>query len=271
MIVPRLGEVQETLLIPLYGRAKDAAARRSVLGDERAREMVASIDYDFARFRGGSLPGSVLRTSIFDGWVRDFLAEHPDGTVVEIGCGLNTRFERVDNGTVRWFDMDLPDVVELRRRFLDDDARRTTLAGSAFDLDWMDPVAAPSGPWLFVAEAMFLYFSAEQVHQAIDQLAQRFPGSLLAFDTGGRTMMKSQRHNGAMKRVDATMQWICDDPGELSAWGLQLLDTRTFGSPQPRVAATWPARYRYGMRALTRVLPATRAYRMNLFRMSSPA
>ena len=85
-----------------------------MLGDRRAAELVDTLDYDFAKFRGPSLSGSVLRASIFDGYVRSFLAEHPDGTVVDLGCGLSTRFERLDNGRVRWFDLDVPDTMELR-------------------------------------------------------------------------------------------------------------------------------------------------------------
>ncbi len=267
---PVLGEVQETLLIPLYGRARDAASRRSVLRDTQARDMVEAIDYDFRRFRGGSLPGSVLRTSIFDGWVREFLRENPEGTVVEIGCGLNTRFERVDNGRLRWFDLDLPDVIELRRHFFADDRRRTVLAGSVFDTDWIEAVAATPGPWFFVAEAVFLYFPAEQVRDAVSRLADRFPGSLIALDTGGPKMLASMKRNGSMRKVDAQMRWVCDNPRELEGWGLHLVDSRTFATPQPAVARTWPASYRYGMRTVARLFPSMmKSYRLNLYRTTS--
>lgn len=94
----RLGTVQETLLIPLYGRAVENRKEESALRDPRAEEIVASIDYDFSRFDNlPSLVGAVLRTALFDLWVADFLAAHPTGTVVEIGTGLNTRHERVGN------------------------------------------------------------------------------------------------------------------------------------------------------------------------------
>ena len=142
--VPELGDVQETLLIPLYARACDAASRRPVLGDRRARELVDAIDYDFTRFGGLSLSGSVFRSSIFDGWAARFLREHPAGTVVELGTGLNTRFDRLDNGQVHWFDLDLPDVIALRRLFFSDSERCRMLAGSVLDTEWMDMVdAAP--------------------------------------------------------------------------------------------------------------------------------
>ncbi|MGP3999547.1 class I SAM-dependent methyltransferase [Streptomyces sp. 8N706] len=74
-----------------------------------------------------SLVGATLRTLLFDHWVRDFLRRHPDGTVVELGTGLNTRYERVADGRAHWFDVDLPDVIELRPAFFADGERRRML------------------------------------------------------------------------------------------------------------------------------------------------
>ena len=263
-----LGEVQETLLIPLYGRAKDAASRKSVLGDVKAREIVDSIDYDFAKFRGTSLSGSVLRSSIFDGWVREFLAENPTGTVVEIGCGLNTRFERLDNGRMRWFDLDVPDTAKMWRRFFSESDRRSLLPVSVFDTEWMDKVAETGGPWVFVAEAIFLYFPPDEVGAVLEKLCTRFPGSLLLLDSGNTAMSAGMHKNAAMKRVTARMKWTCEDPREIENWGPKLLETRTFASPQPEVLRTWPRAYRYGMRAVGKLLPPmVNLYRMNKLRL----
>jgi O-methyltransferase involved in polyketide biosynthesis len=96
-IVPDLGHVQETLLIPPYARARDATRRHPVLHDERAAALVNSLEYDFSRFGGPSLLGCVLRSAILDGWVRRFMTQHPAATVVELGSGLDTRFDRLDN------------------------------------------------------------------------------------------------------------------------------------------------------------------------------
>lgn len=271
-IEPELGEVQETLLIPLYGRARDAATRHPVLGDRRAKELVDSIDYDFSQFKGPSLPGSVLRTAIFDGWVRRFVTDHPTGTVVELGTGLNTRFERVDNGRVTWIDLDLPDSIALRRRFFPDRDRCITLAGSVLETGWFDAVETSPGPYFFVSEAVLLYLTEAHVRTVLTQLASRFGGALLAFYTGGAAMMRNQDRSGVMKPISARMQWVCDDPRQLESWGLELLESRTFGSPQPEVARTWPARYRYGTRLMARLVPPIlNAYKLNLFKLNGSA
>ena len=128
--------------------------------------MVQSIDYDAAKY-GGGVGGSVtvrLRTAIIDFWVRSFLAAHPAGTVVEIGTGLNTRFERVDNGQVHWFDLDLPDTIDLRRNFLrrhrsaPDDSRLRPGRGLAVGRG-----AAAGGGTFFVADGVLVYLPEDQV------------------------------------------------------------------------------------------------------------
>jgi O-methyltransferase involved in polyketide biosynthesis len=82
---------------------------------------------------------------IFDGWVSDFLTAHPGGTVVELGTGLNTRFERVGTDQAHWIDLDLPDTIELRRRFFADSDRRRMLAASVLDQDWLPAVQEARG------------------------------------------------------------------------------------------------------------------------------
>lgn len=260
-----LGDVQETLLIPLYGRAKDATTSTPVLADEKAVELVANIDYDFAKFRGPSLAGSVLRASIFDQYVRDFLAEHPDGTVIDLGCGLSTRFDRLDNGRVRWFDLDVDDTMALRRRFFTDSDRYTMIAGSLFDDDWHGRIRERGGPVFLLSEAVLLYFPETVVHDVLHSWARTFPDTPVAFDTGGRIMMNSQDRNPVFKAVPARMQWICDDPATLEACGLQLLESRTFARPQPSVADRWAPKYRYGLKLLGWTPPVT-TYKLNLFR-----
>jgi O-methyltransferase involved in polyketide biosynthesis len=138
-------------LVPLYARALESQRRRPILEDRKAAQIVDSIEWDFRRFgQRWRVAGCALRSAIFDVWVRDFLQRHPEGTVVEIGAGLNTRFERLDNGTIHWYDLELPDMAELRRKFFSDSQRRSTLAASVLDPGWIERSAAALGPisWL---------------------------------------------------------------------------------------------------------------------------
>ncbi len=150
----RLGGVEETLFIPLAARARESRKRRPMLHDPKAVEIVASVDFDVARYgRGWAGEVTVLRTAIFDHWVRRFLAENRDGTVVELGTGLNSRFDRVDNGTIHWIDLDLPDTIELRRNFFANSERRQMVAASVLDDAWMPQVETRPPPYLFGQKA----------------------------------------------------------------------------------------------------------------------
>jgi O-methyltransferase involved in polyketide biosynthesis len=129
-----LGPAQETLLITLYGRAVETIKRSGLIDDPRAVEIAEQLNYNFAKWNGArSLAAATLRTRMFDEDVQAFLAEHPAGTIVELGCGLNTRFERIDNGLAQWVDIDLADAIELRRRFFPDHPRRTVIAADLTD------------------------------------------------------------------------------------------------------------------------------------------
>ena len=143
---PNLSGVTETLLITLYLRAMESQRPDALIVDEKAVELVTRMSYDFDRIRRIPLSEAnklviILRNREFDRYARDFLARHPQAVVVHIGCGFDTRFERVDNGQVEWYDLDLPDVIELRRKLIGDEAGRYHLLGcSVLDNAWLDTV-----------------------------------------------------------------------------------------------------------------------------------
>ncbi|MBL7255733.1 class I SAM-dependent methyltransferase [Paractinoplanes lichenicola] len=262
-----LGPAQETMLIPLYGRAVETRKAHPLVRDPRAVDLVESIDYDFAKFDGGrSLAGSVLRGMVFDHWVADFLHDHPHGTVVEIGAGLNTRFERLDNGSCHWVDLDLPDSMALRRKFFTETDRRVMVSGSVVDGDWLEVVRRQPGPYFFVAEAVLIYLSEADARTSVARIAAEFPGALIAFDTWGEWIIRNQKRHDALRKMSASLEWACDDPRALKAWhpGLRLVETATVGA-QPDVLRQLPRAYRMIMR-LIKLLPQTRAYRLNLYR-----
>jgi O-methyltransferase involved in polyketide biosynthesis len=241
-----LGAVQRTLFIPLAARARESRTKRPALRDPKAIEMVESIDFDiaaYARGWGGAFI-TVHRTLIFDWWVRQFLARHPDGTVVELGTGLNTRFERTDNGTVHWVDLDLPDTIQLRRQFFADTDRRQMVAASIPDEDWIAVVEQQPGPYFFVSDGVLTYLSQDAVTSALQRIAGRFPGALLAFDTYTRASMEMQ-HKMAAKRDIARWRWACDDPRELERLGLRVIESAAITRPPRGLRAELPARYRY--------------------------
>ncbi|MER5257075.1 MULTISPECIES: class I SAM-dependent methyltransferase [unclassified Streptomyces] len=182
----QLDGVAETTLWTLHHRALAAKDPGSALLDPKAIEVIDAVDYPFERRFGtgnwGMAQGMAVRARCYDREVRRFLKDHPDGTVVSLGEGLETQFWRVDNGTVRWLGVDLPEVAALRQRLLPDAPRHRTLSCSATDARWMDEVDASRGV-LILAQGMLMYLPRDVVHRLIEACAARFPGAELVFDT----------------------------------------------------------------------------------------
>jgi O-methyltransferase involved in polyketide biosynthesis len=161
---------------PERGGARESSRKRPLLRDPKAAEIIRSTRLYTARYsRGSGGAFFAMRTAILDTWVHAFLAGHPAGTVVEIGTGLNTRSERVDNGQAHWIDLDLPDVIELRRRFFADTARRRMVAASVLDEAWPHDARQGPGPYLFVAEAVLAYLPEDQATQALARSPRSSP------------------------------------------------------------------------------------------------
>jgi O-methyltransferase involved in polyketide biosynthesis len=176
----------------------------------------------------------------FDRYAREFLARHPDAAVVHIGCGLDTRFERVDDGRVEWYDLDVPEVIDLRRKLVGGEAGRYHLLGcSVLEDTWMEAVKMPAyRPILFAAETVFLYFTEAQVRRLVLTLRDRYPGAELVFDAwkpfeiwiGNRYLSNSP--------FGGLMRWGLWSGRELESWhpGIQLLDDWSFfDRPEPRL------------------------------------
>lgn len=184
-IEPGLDGIPETALWTLWFRSLEARRGDAVLSDPQAIDLVDSIDYPFAERFGQLFPAQVhiqaLRVWAFDLEVQRFLADHPDGTVVALGEGLETQFWRVDNGSMRWLTVDLPESIALRRRLLPEHDRRRSFAGSALDPAWTDLVDRGPGV-LITAQGLLMYLPPEQVHALITMCARRFPGGTLVFD-----------------------------------------------------------------------------------------
>ncbi len=186
---PNLSGVAKTLLITLYIRAIESQRPDALIKDRRAEELVRRLDQESLRKTLAltddfSRVAVILKGCEFDRFALDFLARHPDGVVVHIGCGLDSRFERVDNGQVEWFDLDFPDVIELRRKLVGGEGERHHfLACSVLEDTWLEAVSAHrQRPFLFLAEGVFMYFTAAQVKSLVLTLRGRFPGAELVFD-----------------------------------------------------------------------------------------
>jgi O-methyltransferase involved in polyketide biosynthesis len=177
-----LGGVAETALITLYNRGTEARRPGGLIDDRLAADLLTAIAYPFAERFGRPDLSHVLRALLFDQQVRGFLQEHPRGPVIALGEGLETQLWRVDNGNVRWISVDLPEIIDLRRRLLPAHPRNQLVPCSALDPAWTG-MAGPGTPALILAQGLLMYFTEPEVDGFLGMVAGRCPGSAVLFDT----------------------------------------------------------------------------------------
>jgi O-methyltransferase involved in polyketide biosynthesis len=179
------GNVQETLLLPLWGRAYETQKANPRLIDQKAVEIVEKLDYDFSNIiktQSMSQHGWVARSLHTDKMVLDFIQEHPEATIVNIGCGLDTTFSRIDNGKIMFYELDLPDVIALRGNFYEDSDRHRSIASSFLETEWFDEIKVRDG-LLFLAGGVLYYFEEEQIKKFFIKAADHFKECDFFFDS----------------------------------------------------------------------------------------
>jgi O-methyltransferase involved in polyketide biosynthesis len=270
--------VPETYLAPLYWKAMESQRPDAMIKDEKAEALVAQMSIDFSRAEQIKMNEllqamRIIFTREMDRYARDFLTRHPRAVVVHIGCGFDSRFERVDNGLVEWYDLDLPEVIELRRKLFGDEGERHHLLGcSVLEDAWLEAVQVSSPlPFLFLAETVFVYFREAQVKSLVLKLCDHYPGAELVFDgwrpyevwLGNRYLSKSL--------YAGLMHWGFWSGRELEGWGvasssgagIRLLDDwGYFDQPEPRLD-----RYRW-MAPIFRLFKPMRIFHFRLGKAS---
>ncbi|MEV6910875.1 class I SAM-dependent methyltransferase [Amycolatopsis sp. NPDC051071] len=234
----RFTEEKATMLATLYGRALDARGDRPILGDTAADEAVKQIDYDFGSLGvDGQLALTVaLRAKPMDDWAAAFLWDHPDATVVHLGCGMDSRVYRLDPPpAVRWFDVDYPEVVDLRGRIYPAREGYRTIGSSVTDFSWIDEIPTDK-PGLVIAEGLTMYLQPSEGEELLRRLIAHFPqGGEMVFDTFSRLGIKLQKLNPVVRKAGATLYWGIDSVSELERLGLTLvskLDSTDFATPE---------------------------------------
>ena len=219
--------VQETLVIPLFGRLVCSERFPELFSDPEAKRICDSLDYDFAEKRkkmesAAGLFGALevaQRQYDLRCEVEAYLKDHPKAAVVNLGCGLDDTFSKVDNGQCRGYNIDLPDVIKVRNELLPAGDRETNLACDLNDPGWMNEIDAAGGA-VFFAAGVFYYFRTADVKKLFQAMAERFPGGALAFDScnerGAKLMRKTWLKEAGITDVSAFFS--LEDEAELRGW-----------------------------------------------------
>ena len=248
---------KETMLMMLSSKAIQSQWKNPILRDPWAEEAMRHIDYDMSKTLTGVASWGMwkeigctiiaTRAATFDQLTNHYLADHPDATVLHLGCGMDSRVFRVDpTANVQWFDVDYPDVIDLRRQLFPDRGAAYHLVGAPLsDLRWLDDVPRDR-PGLLVAEGVLHYISDTEVKALLNAVVAHFPGGQMIFDICNWMIVKRTGSN--VGGTGATYKWGLDDPQDIQQLEPKLELIKEF-RPSEQVAFSrfplwWRALYR---------------------------
>lgn len=220
--------VQETLVIPLYGRKMCTERFPNLFRDETALQLMEKIDYDFSELEARSRSTmqqfgfleAAMRQNDLAIEVRDYLSSHPEAAVVNLGCGLDNTGRSCDNGRCRLYNLDFPGVIAVRDALLPAGDREENIPCDLNDFSWMEKIDGSKGA-VFFAAGVFYYFLKDQVKALVQAMAAAFPGGKLVFDAARksavRLMLKTWIKTAKIQDVGAYFA-VSDPKAELSPW-----------------------------------------------------
>ncbi|HIV25267.1 MAG TPA: class I SAM-dependent methyltransferase [Candidatus Scatomonas pullistercoris] len=217
--------VQGTMLLPLLSRARCAEKYPGFFRDPAARKAAGELEVPpmLRKMAEQAAPLYALRQEVLLLAVRRYLRSCPEAVIVNLGCGLDTSFSKADNGRCRWINLDLPGVMEVRRRLLPCGEREELLAADAEDLSWIETIG--SRPCYVIAGGFFYYFPEARVRRLLCAMADSFPGGGVCFDCESPLALRlSQETARRAGSAEAPMYFSLKNPErQLRSW------SRSFG------------------------------------------
>ncbi len=205
-----LSPISETLFIPLVARATETARENPIFLDEKSAEILRTLPLEDKITDGGSIStlGILSRTKIIDDEVKRILSQNANATIINLGAGLDTRISRVDNGILKWYDLDLPDVIRFRSRFFSENERFQFIPQSVLNTTWTDQIHPyENSKIVIIAEGLLMYFMEQDVLQLLTHLATQYPGAHMFFDVVHSYFIH--------KKISSTFLWGIDQAKEM--------------------------------------------------------
>ena len=203
----KFGDIQETALIPLAIKASETSRPNARIKDQKAKEIIDTLKVDVSKYDPVlSHEGVIARTIMFRDQLKTLLKKYPDALCVNLGCGFDDKFSQVDNGRLEWYDVDLPDQIEVRRKVYADRPRCTMLGGSALEGGWTKQLPKRDMN-IIIMEGVLEYFKKNQVKTCLNMLCDCFPHGYLIAELHSPFLEKHGQHHDAVKHTNATFGW----------------------------------------------------------------
>lgn len=226
----QLNGVEETMLIPLVIKANETLRDNPRVRDNKAVEIVKQLDINTEKYdKFMSHEGVIARTILFDDTMKHYISQYPNAVCVSVGCGLDNRFERVDNGRIRWYDLDLPNVINVRKKFFKDRERVKLIAKSALDKSWTEDVENNSMTIILI-EGLLMYFDEQQAKTLFNIIKERFKNAVIIAELMPMATVGSSKYHDTVKNTSAVFKWGVKSGKEVEGLcdGLQLITEKSF-------------------------------------------
>jgi O-methyltransferase involved in polyketide biosynthesis len=234
----------ETLIIPLYGKAK--MSEIGVFKDSYAEAAIDKLDYDYSRLKIQNKTQVMLamRAAIIDGFTKDFISKNPNCLVLHLGCGLDARFMRLGIQIEKWYDLDFPEVIDIKKQLYRETENYKYISSSVTDLRWIDSIEAIENKVLVIAEGLFMYLSESEIKALFGALKSKFESYTIIFDAYSKLTAKSSRNHPSLKKTGATIKWGVDDPWEIEGYTETMKHLKTLYLTDENVIEMLPKNYR---------------------------
>ncbi len=212
--------IPETLLITVRARAEETVRPDSLLQDPYAVNILKKSVWGESsknKVASSSQIGVVIRTKIFDRIVKTFLSNRPEGIIVALGCGLDARHERLKLPCSCWYDLDVPESIEIRKRFFQEKERYKMIAKSMLDYSWMEEIPKDK-PILIITEGVFMYFSETELKPLLSEIFRVFPHAEMVFDAIPPFLAKRTQFHSEVRKYNAPFRWGLDKAEDLKLW-----------------------------------------------------
>lgn len=240
-----INDISETAFLTLQCHAMDAESVSPILNDRSSVETVRILKDYFLKsnsalhkrlFQNNVSKNLVIHTTLrakkYDSYIRKFIEKYPDATVVNIGCGLDNRYERVNNGSIRFFDLDLPDIIDIKKQIFQEKGNYFQLSQSVFEFDWIDRIETEHV--ILVAEGVFMYCNEKDVKNLFLTLQEKLQNPEFVFEvfnskwlSGWRKKMMEFKLKEELKLGEGTtFKFGISDSDEIEKWnqGFRLID-----------------------------------------------
>ncbi|MGD8778731.1 MAG: class I SAM-dependent methyltransferase [Ignavibacteria bacterium] len=215
----KLEKEKETLLIPLFGKAKESKKQNPIIIDKDAAEIIKKIDYDFYSLKIADKTNTMmcLRAKLIDNFVEDVIRKD-NSIVLHLGCGLDGRYKRINNPNVDWYDLDFEEVIEIRKQFFSETDKYHLISSSVTDINWVNKIPIVDKQYIVVAEGLFMYLNEKEIVRLLVSLRKRFSKFILIFDAFNTFTAKKVSKQPSLNQTGANIKWGIDDPNELSKY-----------------------------------------------------